>query len=311
MNHKLAAFIMKGKFIVANIHDECIFGLDLMREYGLIVDLKSGLLRASHIDIPLLAMGTFAVQQVRSKLDLVQELVESCQKILSAEQIKSLKKTVLNCCDVFVQHDSTLGRTSLIQHQINTVKYSPIKQESSQMRKIESLIESVKRPGIIELSSSPWSSLVTLVLKKDATTTFCVDYRKLNEVTRKDSYPLPRINDIFDVFHGVKWFCTLDLKSGYWQVEVSCPDREKATFTIGSGLWQFTVMPLELCNAPATFEQLIGTVLHRSIGKICLVYLDDVVVFESTVDEFLQQLCIVFEKLRKARRDGKTIDSYR
>ncbi len=82
----------------------------------------------------------------------------------------------------------------------------------------------MKRSGIIEPSFSSWSSPVTLVPKKDGTTRFCVDYRKLHEVTRKDSYPLPRIDDIFDVFYGAKWFYTLDLKSGYWRVEVSPPD---------------------------------------------------------------------------------------
>ncbi len=92
--------------------------------------------------------------------------------------------------------------------------------------------------GVTEPSSSPWSSPVTLVLKKNGTTRFCVDYQKLNEVTRK-SYPLPRI-ETFDVFHRDKWFCTQDLKSGYWQVEVSSPDQEKMAFTTGTGLWQFT-----------------------------------------------------------------------
>ncbi len=157
----------------------------------------------------------------------------------------------------------------------------------------------MKGLGIIERSCSPWSSTMTLVRKKDGTTRFCVDYWKLNEVTRKDSYLLPKIDDIFDVFHGAEWFCTLDLKSGYWQVEVSLSDR-KMTATTGSGLWRFTVMPFEFCNAPTTFEHLMETVLRRLIGEKCLVRLVDVVVFGLTVDELLQRLCTVFEKIRRA-----------
>ncbi len=194
--------------------------------------------------------------------------------MLTAEQIKSLKKTLHDYHDVFTQYENDLERTSLIQLQINTGNHSLIKQASKRVplakrEKMESLIESMKGPGIIKPSSSPWSSPVTLVPKKDDTTRFCVDYQKLNEVTRKDSYPLPRIDGIFDVFHGAKWFYTLDLKSGSWQVEVSPLDREKTAFTTGSGLWQFTVIPFGLCNALATFEHLMETVLRGLIGGWC------------------------------------------
>ncbi len=119
-------------------------------------------------------------------------------------------------------------QTNLIQHQINIGNHSPIKQVPRRVplakhEEMESLIESTKGPGITGPSSSLWSSPVPLVPKKDGTTRFWMDYRKLNEVTRKDRYPLPRINNIFNVFHRAKWFCTLDLKSGYWQVDVGSP----------------------------------------------------------------------------------------
>ena len=105
--------------------------------------------------------------------------------------------------------------------------------------------------GIIEPAASPWCSVV-LAKKKDGGMRFCIDYGKLNDVTRKDSYPLPRIDDSVEALSGARWFSTLDLKSGYWQVEMEENDKEKTAFSIGSGLWQFTVMPFGLSNAPAT-----------------------------------------------------------
>ena len=105
--------------------------------------------------------------------------------------------------------------------------------------------------GVIELSDSPWSSAVVLVKKKDGTQRFCVDYRALNDVTVKDSYPLPRIDDTLDALVGARWFSTLDMKSGYHQVEMAEVDKPKPAFSFGQGLWQFNVMPFGLCNAAA------------------------------------------------------------
>ena len=117
-----------------------------------------------------------------------------------------------------------------------------------------------------------------LVNKKDGSTRFCVDYRKLNEVTHKDSYPHPCIDDTIDALAGSKWFSTLDLKSGYWQVQLSEEAKEKTAFSSGSGLWQFKVMSFGLCNAPATFERLMEQVLVGLPASTALVYLDDILI---------------------------------
>ncbi|GBN21373.1 Retrovirus-related Pol polyprotein from transposon 17.6 [Araneus ventricosus] len=106
--------------------------------------------------------------------------------------------------------------------------------------------------------------------------------RKLNEITKKDSHPLPRIYDTLDALNGSRWLRTLDLKKGYWKVEIRPEDREKTAFTTGQGLWKFEVTPFGLCGAHATFERLMETVLHGISSEVCLVYLDDIILVGRT-----------------------------
>ena len=115
--------------------------------------------------------------------------------------------------------------------------------------------------GIIEPGQSSWASPVVLVTKKDGSTRFCVYYWKVNEVTRKDAYLLLRIDETLDALWGSQYFSTLDLYSGYWQVKMDSKDIDKTAFVTRQGLFRFTVMPFGLCNAPATFEQLMELVL--------------------------------------------------
>jgi hypothetical protein len=140
-----------------------------------------------------------------------------------------------------------------------------------------------------------------LVRKKNGELRFCVDYRKLSDITNKDCYPLPWIDDTLDTLAGAKWFPTLDLKSGYWQVDVHPDDKEKTAFSTGQGLWQFTVMSFGLCNAPATFERLMETVLRGLTSDSCLVYLYDVIVIGRTFQEHILNLRKVLERFREAR----------
>ena len=151
--------------------------------------------------------------------------------------------------------------------------------------------------GVIRPSTSPWASPVVLVQKKDGSTRFCLDYRKLNS---KDAYPLTRIDDTLDTLTGSKLFSTVDLLSGYWQVEVADADKEKTAFTTQEGLFEFNVMPFGLCNAPATFQQLMDLVLAGVEWMKCLVYLEDIVVVGKNFDAHLNNLSIVLQKLRDA-----------
>ena len=129
----------------------------------------------------------------------------------------------------------------------------------------------------------------------------CVDYRKLNHVTKKDSYPLPRIDDTLEALAGAKWFSSLDLKSAYWQVELHPDDKEKTAFTAGRCLWQFRVMPFGLCNAPATFERLMEQILAGLPLTVSLVYLDDILVPGRTFEQQIGNLRTVFLRLKEAK----------
>ena len=132
-----------------------------------------------------------------------------------------------------------------------------------------------------------------VVRKKDGTVRICVDYRHLNDITRKDAHPLSRIEDIFDALRGSKYFSTLYLASGYHQVAVTKEDQEKTAFVTRWGHYEYEVMPFGLCNASATFQRLMALIFSGLVGLKCLIYLDDIIIFGPTFDVHL--LC--FEKV--------------
>jgi hypothetical protein len=160
-------------------------------------------------------------------------------------------------------------------------------------------IQRMLKQDLIEKAKSEWASSVVLVRKKNGKLRFCVDYRQLNQVTRKDLYPLPRIDDMLDALGHASWFTSLDLASGYWQVEVDPKDRDKTTFITQFGTYQFIVMPFGLCNAPVTFQRLMNEVLDEFLWKFVVVYLDDLNVYSKTFAQHLDHLQQVFERLRQ------------
>jgi hypothetical protein len=127
-----------------------------------------------------------------------------------------------------------------------------------------------------------------------------MDYRKLNNITKKDSFPLPRIDDVLDLLHGQKFFTTLDLASGYWQIEMDESSKEKTAFIVDSNLYEWNRLSFGLTNAPGTFQRLMNYVLRSVIGKKCLVYLDDIIVFAKTREGHLANLECIFNLLKEA-----------
>ena len=153
----------------------------------------------------------------------------------------------------------------------------------------------------IQPSKSPWCNAVVLVRKKDGELRFCIDFRKLNGKTKKDAYPLPRINDALNAMKGAKYFSCLDLKRGFYQTEMDPDSRDKTAFTAGNmGFFEFRQMPFGLCNAPATFQRLMEECLGELIYSICVVYLDDIIIFAETEEEHLHRLGLVMERLQGA-----------
>ena len=155
--------------------------------------------------------------------------------------------------------------------------------------------------GAIRPSNSPWTSAVVLVWKKDGKLWFCIDLQKLNTRTNKDAYSVPRIDETLDCLNDTEWFSSLDLKLGYWQVEMEEDSKALTGFTVGPlGLYECQCMPFGLTNAPATFQQLMQSCLGNLHLHYCITYLDDVIVFSNTPEEHVVRLRVVFKKFKQA-----------
>lgn len=242
------------------------------------------------------------VSTVQASPPAITSLMEDQGMALTPDQRQRLHQLLQKWEDIFAQHDEDFGRTSAVKHQIPTGTAPPSRERYRPVpptlyAELKSLLKNMLEGGVIRESSSPWAAPIVLVKKKDGSWRFCADYRKLNAVTHKDAYPLPRIEESLTSLKGAQWYSTLDLASGYWQVEVDERDREKTAFATPMGLYEFERMPFGLCNAPATFQRLMQRCLGEFLNESLLIYLDDVVVYSSSFDQHLQDLDQVFQRL--------------
>ena len=237
--------------------------------------------------------------------DEVNGLVERASPHLTREECRQLQMAMAARKHLFAKGKGDLGRTDIVQHRIHTGDQPAIKQRvrrypAARREEERQLVEDMLAIGIIQESNSAWSSPTVLVKKKDGTTRFCIDYRRLNQATKVDAYPLPHIEDSLNTLGGARFFCSLDLASGYWQVEMDAAVREKTAFVTQGGLYEFRVMPFGLVNAPATFERLMERVLRGIAWSECLVYLDDILVFGPDFGTTLARLEKVLDRLGEA-----------
>jgi len=205
----------------------------------------------------------------------------------------------------FPRSSGDIGCTTTAEHVIDTgdasaIRTVPYRVSAFERRVITEKVDEMLKDRIIRPSFSPWASPVVLVKKKSGDHRFCVDYRRLNDVTKRDQYPLPLIDDVFDRLAGSRYFSSLDLASGYWQVPVAAKDQEKTAFVTSDGLYEFLRLPFGLSNAPATFSRLMDRVLGCLKWQMCLVYLDDILVFGKTFKEYQERLDLVLAALEEA-----------
>ena len=240
-----------------------------------------------------------------AQCDNLWKIVNRSGDRLNLQQQDQLFALLLEYHDLFDEGRNDFGRTGKIKHRIDTGESPPFREPVRRIPpfhkcQAKELLREMLDKNVIKTSNSPLASPLVLVQKKYGTTRFCVDYQKVNAVTRKDAYPLPRVDDTLDTLAGSKWFSTLDLISGYWQVEMSPEHREKTAFCTTKGLFEFNVMPFGLCNAPATFQRLMDMVLAGLQWSSCLVYLDDIIVIGKTFEDHLMNLREVFKHLKEA-----------
>ena len=252
--------------------------------------------------------GVPPLSSTADRHNFISEYLHASCSHLPAPTLQSLEALLHTYHDVFALSSTERGLCTVSPHTIDTGSAPPIKQAVRrlpyhQRDALRGVLDGLLETGTIAPSSSPWAAPIVLVKKKDGSPRLCVDYRKLNKVTRPDAYPLPRTDDIIDSFSGCTSFSTLDLASGYWQIAMADTDKCKTAFTTPLGLYEFHVMPMGCTNGPATFQRVMEHVLRDVLasstrGSVCRVFFDDIAVAAQDTSECLSQLRRVFDCLR-------------
>ena len=227
---------------------------------------------------------------------------------LPTQEREKLMDFLITYHHVFSLENGERGETDIVQMEIDTGDSYPKRQAPRQMpfavrEEVARQLNEMQESGVIRPSKSPWASPVVLVRKRDGTHRFCVDYRALNSVTKSDSFPLPRIDELLDQLGKAKYFSTIDLASGFWQIRMHPMSQEKTAFITHQGLYEFKVMPFGLTNAPAVFQRLMEQViapLRVAPGpEYVSAYLDDVLVFSRTLEDHLTHLRAIIQRIDK------------
>ena len=223
------------------------------------------------------------------------------------EQAEKARGLLKEYHDIFFLEKQDMGHTKAAKHKIvlKDPDTPPFKERfhripPPQLDEVREHLKLMLDAGVIRPSNSPWCNAVVLVRKKDGSLCFCIDFRKLNSLTVKDSHPLPRICATLESLVGAAHYSTFYMNSGFWQVPMSPESKQYTAFTLGSmGLYECESMPFGLCNAPPTFQRLMQNCLGELNLTYCLIYLDDVIVFSHTEEEHLERMRVIFDRLRE------------
>ena len=243
---------------------------------------------------------------LNSHVPNAETLMAQISKTLDAPQQASLLQFLQHNSDLFASDASRPSATHQVEHQIPTIPDAkPARQRpyalnpsmtAIQVTEINKLLDA----GVITHSQSSWSAPVIMVVKPDGSYRMCIDYRRLNKLTVKDVYPLPRIQDMLNSLNGAQFMSSLDLLKGFYQIPVADEDRHKTAFSTTFGHYEFQRMPFGLTNAPATFQRFLDVTLAGLVPSICMVYIDDIFIFSRSFDVHIADLQTVFNALRKA-----------
>ena len=239
------------------------------------------------------------------KHDILKQVNIDTNDQLNPEQLHQINELLANHADIFSTGEDDIGFCDKIKHRIDLIDETPFKQKTrrippAMISEVRQHIDQLLSTGIIRKSKSPWSSNVVLVRKRNGKLRMCVDYRMFNNRSVKDAYALPKIEEIFDVLQGSKYFSTIDMKSGYRQVEVEESHKERTAFSVANlGFYEYVKMPFGLSNSPATYQRLMEECLGELNMTICVVYLDDLIIFSDTFEEHLYRLDLVFTRLKE------------
>ena len=222
---------------------------------------------------------------------------------LSENQLEKVQELLHNFDHIFSKGPTDIGCTNLLKHKIVLEDETPFKQPYRRIPpglydEVRQHIKEMLEADVIRESESPFSSNIVLVRKKDGSLRFCIDWRQLNAKTKKDAYKLPRFDDIVDSLTGAVYFSKLDLRAGYWNVELEESSKQYTAFNCGNlGFYEMNRLGFGLCNSPATFQRLMERCMGDKHLKECLIFLDDILVYSKTFEEHIERLHAVFSKL--------------
>jgi hypothetical protein len=228
----------------------------------------------------------------------------------TTEQQEQIRTLCYQYADIFATDPKKPSTTTYTRHYIDTGDASPIRvplyrQAHADDEYVKKELTLLQKNGIIVPSVSPWAFPIVLVDKKDGDKRLCINYQKLNDITKHNAHPIPNVDDLLDALFGAAIYSSLDLASGYWQIRMADEDAEKTAFISKYGLFQWTVMPFGLSTAPATFVKLVDEVLGDLKWRIVIAYFDDIVIYSKTYSEHIEHLRAVFDRLRKFTLQAK------